>query len=79
MEVIGGLKVKGGRKMELYVILCVVEGCEDCRNSNVVVGVFSDKGTAEKVSEEHKKIEHLHSPYVNVYKIVLNEIGKMHL
>jgi hypothetical protein len=62
-----------GVTMNLWVVVCEVEGCEECGNSMRVVGVFDDETKAEKVRKEHTNVKHLHSPYVHVYPLALNE------
>ena len=54
-----------------YVVICKVEGCEECGTSFNVIGVFTTPEAAEKAEDEHYalKKEHLHYPYVDTVKI----------
>ena len=54
----------------VYVVVCFVEGCEDCSNSLNVVGVFSSEECAKRVQKEHEENKkHLHYADVRVEQI----------
>jgi len=57
--------------MDVYVVTCFMEGCEECGNVYHVVGVFAKLEDAQKQEKEHSKGNggHLHSN--NVETIVL--------
>lgn len=59
--------------MELFVVRCFMEGCEECGHEYHVVGVFSTMEKAEKAQADHEKFKHLHSFYVDIDKVVLDE------
>jgi hypothetical protein len=64
-------------KMELFVVKCFMEGCEECLRGNEfhIVGVFTDKIKAERAQKEHSKDKyHIHSTYVDITKLELNKV-----
>ena len=67
---------RGVFKMELYVVRCYMQGCEECGNEYHIVGVFSTKEKAQEVEKQHNKYKHLHSYNTNIDKIILDEFRK---
>jgi len=74
--------------MKCYVVLCEMEGCDECSNVTHVVGVFMSKKLATEAETkhsaeanpkfpEHSKLEgHYHFCYVNTEEVEVDlEIG----
>lgn len=63
--------------MELFVVRCYMEGCEECSNEYHVVGVFSSFLRAQAAEKRHRQYKHLHSASTNIDKVVLDEYTKL--
>ena len=62
--------------MEVYVVTCSVNECEECGDEKHIVGIFTNRQSAEDAMERHKQFEHFHSAYIYINKFILDEYVK---
>ena len=76
------LHLDGENMTKVYVVICYMEGCEECGNEHHVVGVFTNKQLAKDAQTEHEKCRedekygnkyHLHEPYVHIVELEIDK------